>query len=79
MPQSHILFYFLKKENLKKEEEEEEICWGGGHPVRPRGGSTIPRLAVWGWLNYSQAKWGGWPPPMRWFGHPSIFFFKKKK
>jgi hypothetical protein len=37
------------------------------------GGSATPRRLAWGWLNQPQAKQGGWPHPMGWFGHPSIF------
>jgi hypothetical protein len=37
-------------------------------------GGGWPPLRPWGWLLR-----GGQPPPMRWFGHPFLFFLKKKK
>jgi hypothetical protein len=52
-------------------------------PWATGGGSAAPRLAGLGVAEPPQAKRGGRPPPMGWFGHPNIFFgffflFKKK-
>jgi hypothetical protein len=58
------------------------IYIGGGSPPPSRLNGGWLYLATWGWPNHPNRLWGvakrvaKWP--MGWFGHPQVFFFKRK-